>query len=156
MAFCIDIITKMKFITIILSFLVSVSVHGLVEKPEAPEEGRGDDAVSVLSIIQEQFPGSLSNTDLKAKVLETFDALEVPTDKTLFAASICPDEINHHLHDFDDTFGDAFVMGGLAGVPFTGTTGFAAFKSHVHDDGALFVLYAPHVGISATGTLLLV
>lgn len=40
-------------------------------------------------------------------------------------------------------------MGGLAGVPFTGKTGFGAFSHHVpHDGGHLFVLMAPHIGVT--------
>jgi hypothetical protein len=75
---------------------------------------------------------------------------------TLFAQSICPDEINHKegnvprllIHNFMDK---VFHMGGLAGLPFTGRTGFNAFSHHIPDDGNLFVLYGPHVGISRDG-----
>lgn len=61
-------------------------------------------------------------------------------------------------------------MGGLAGIPFTGKTGFTAYSHHIPDstyalavfdtgdsslptvsiaptDGNLFVLFAPHIGL---------
>ena len=68
-----------------------------------------------------------------------------------------------------------FHMGGLGGIPFTGKTGFAAFSHHVPDGkspqamymvvsscishlwfpsgGNLFILFAPHIGVSDTGEL---
>jgi hypothetical protein len=39
-------------------------------------------------------------------------------------------------------------MGGLAGVPFTGRTGFGAYSAHVAKNGHCFVLQAPHIGLS--------
>ena len=45
-------------------------------------------------------------------------------------------------------------MGGLAGLPFTGKTGWGAFSSHVpKNDGNIVVLFAPHVGISEEGVV---
>jgi hypothetical protein len=38
-------------------------------------------------------------------------------------------------------------------VPFSGKTGFGAFINHVPDDGSLFILLAPHVGVSPTGVI---
>jgi hypothetical protein len=48
-------------------------------------------------------------------------------------------------------WGHVFNLGGIAGIPFVGKTGFTAFSHHVPDDGNLFVLYAPHVGMSPQG-----
>jgi hypothetical protein len=42
-------------------------------------------------------------------------------------------------------------MGGLGGLPFTGSTGFGAFAAHVPTDGNLFIVFAPHVGIGPDG-----
>ena len=44
-------------------------------------------------------------------------------------------------------------MGGLDGFPFTGLTGMGAFASHVPDDGAVFVYYGPHIGITKDGVI---
>ena len=48
-------------------------------------------------------------------------------------------------------------MGGLAGFPFVGKTGFEAFMHHVPERiGAMFVICASHIGITEEGTLGLV
>ena len=46
-----------------------------------------------------------------------------------------------------------FSHGGLGGIPFTGKTGFNAFSSHVPANGNLFVLMAPHVGVSQSAKI---
>ena len=42
-------------------------------------------------------------------------------------------------------------MGGLAGLPFVGKSGFAAFTAHVPYNGHIIVTYGPHVGIAPNG-----
>ena len=44
-------------------------------------------------------------------------------------------------------------MGGLGGIPFPGITGLGATLHHVPENGTLFILYAPHVGISLEGKI---
>jgi len=44
-------------------------------------------------------------------------------------------------------------MGGLDGFPFTGLTGMGAFASHVPDNGAVFIYYGPHIGITKEGVI---
>ena len=44
-----------------------------------------------------------------------------------------------------------FPLGGLAGLPFTGKTGWAAFSSHCPSDGNIAILFAPHVGLDREG-----
>ena len=46
-----------------------------------------------------------------------------------------------------------FPLAGLAGLPFTGKTGWAAFSSHLVEDGNIVILYAPHVGIDNDGII---
>jgi len=74
---------------------------------------------------------------------------------TLFGTSICPDEINNQSHGLSAMmaryWGSVFPLGGLAGVPFAGKTGFKAFSHHVPVNGDIIVLYGPHVGISESG-----
>ena len=52
------------------------------------------------------------------------------------------------IHKYFETF---FSLGGLAGIPFAGKTGFGAFAHHVPDGGNIFVLYAPHCAVSNKG-----
>ena len=78
-------------------------------------------------------------------------------DNTLFADSTCPDEINHNDHETDVTalfqrrWGELFPLGGLAGLPFAGKTGWHAFSSHCPEDGHILILFAPHVGVDYEG-----
>lgn len=77
---------------------------------------------------------------------------------TVFGESTCPDELNHD--SFTDIssklgiqMGEVFMLGGLAGIPFTGKAGWSAFSHHVPTGGNIFVLYGPHVGISNDGKI---
>lgn len=101
---------------------------------------------------EKHFPGSRDGKIILRQskhvlLREGFDA-----NNTLFAQSVCADEINHDVNDithlFSSYLGEVFHLGGLAGIPFTGKTGFVAFSHHIPDDGHLFILFAPHVGIS--------
>ena len=73
--------------------------------------------MKVLYKLWNYFPGAMSS----AKVLQGFkDVVEkrgYTPDNTLFAQSICPDEINHEVGDITDLFtkycGEVFHMGGL-------------------------------------------
>ena len=74
---------------------------------------------------------------------------------TLFACSVCPDEINHYPNSLNNRLsrvaGKCFYMGGLAGIPFIGKVGYNAFTSHMPYGGNLVILFAPHVGITQDG-----
>lgn len=91
------------------------------------------------------------------QVAEVLKNIGCTNENTLFAQSICPDEINHEEDDITRLFqvhlGECFHLGGLGGIPFTGKTGFAAFSHHIPDDGNLFILFAPHVGVSDSGKI---
>ena len=101
------------------------------------------------------FPTALSTSDSVQKINNAILSLGCKTDNTLFACSICPDEINHHSGSINrrlaDFWGACFYMGGLGGLPFVGKVGFGAYSHHVPKDGALFILFAPHVGLSPDG-----
>ena len=76
------------------------------------------------------------------------------TRRCWVASSTCPDEIccaKAWEPLFDNGVLPAFRLGGLAGLPFAGATGFRAYASHAPDGGGLFVFYGPHVGVSSDG-----
>lgn len=81
------------------------------------------------------------------------------TSNTVLAESSCPDELNHDHYHHDvsllmgNRWGEVFHLGGLAGIPFTGKTGWGAFSHHVPDDGSILVIFAPHVGLTEDGTV---
>lgn len=111
----------------------------------------------VSDLLLYYFPGAMSGPEVFRKVQCVTDRLGLTRENSLFAQSICPDEINHEDGDLpyllSRHFAHVFHLGGLAGVPFTGKTGFGAFKHHVPDDGHAFVLMAPHVGLSLDNEL---
>ncbi|KAG5190844.1 low-co2 inducible protein lcib [Tribonema minus] len=94
-----------------------------------------------------------------------FDSCEVELDKlgfrdesTIACIGICRDEICGALvEETKARFGDLFVFRGLGGFIFCGKTGFRAAHAHspLNEDGREKYLYivAPHIGISADGTL---
>ncbi len=71
----------------------------------------------------------------------------------LFGNSTCPDEVNNLILSLAERWGENFSLGGLAGFPFTGISGFKAYSSHAPDNGSLFILYASHIGINKSGEL---
>jgi hypothetical protein len=91
---------------------------------------------------------SVSLTKINNAVL----SLGCDSHNTLFASSVCVDEINHHDDSLNnrlaDFWGECFYMGGLGGLPFVGKVGFKAYSSHVPKGGNTFILFAPHVGLS--------
>jgi hypothetical protein len=110
-----------------------------------------EDFTHVLDAVEQHFPGAHGGSTTLECVKPIIAKLGLTDDNTLFAQSICPDEINHEVGDIPNLFssylGEVFHMGGLAGIPFTGKTGFAAFSHHVPDNGHCFILMAPHIGL---------
>ena len=105
------------------------------------------------------FPGALPSRAVLHRSAELLHAkLGATPSNTIYADSVCPDEINHEESALPFVMAQfwgrrAFPMGGLAGVPFVGKTGFFAFSHHVPEDGNVLILFGPHVGISESGEL---
>jgi len=109
-----------------------------------------------FTAVQRHFPNALPAKvvhDRTRIVLEKDFGFRAET--TLLGSSFCPDEINNQLQDLPtlmrNYYGKIFPMGGIGGVPYVGETGFAAFSSHVGDDGDIIVVFGPHVGVSIDG-----
>ena len=101
------------------------------------------------------FPAALSTSESFQKINNAVLSMGCNTDNTLFASSVCVDEINHHSTSINrrlaDFWGECFYMGGLGGLPFVGKVGFRAYSHHVPANGNIFILFAPHVGLSPEG-----
>jgi hypothetical protein len=69
--------------------------------------------------------------------LDITHELGMSKESTLFAHSVCPDEINHDdgdiTVDLRENFEGVFSLAGLGGIPFSGQTGFGAYAAHVPD-----------------------
>jgi hypothetical protein len=105
-------------------------------------------------IVRSNFPGALSNKDLVSTVVDTLALKGYSGSNTLLATSFCGDELARQLEDdFNGIYGKNFNLGGLSGFPFAGNTGFGAMASHIPDDGYCLIVYGPHVGLAADGTV---
>ncbi len=103
------------------------------------------------------FPGALTRAELLARVQRRLDLAGVAPQRTLLALCVCPDEVNVPWHSFAaGVLPGPFLLGGLAGLPAVGATGFNAFTHHLPDDGAALIVYGPHVGLGAAGEVGLV
>lgn len=93
--------------------------------------------------------------DFRNFVLKKLSEKNLNGRNTLWATSVCSDEVNQSLHQIDhgfETFGP-FTLGGISGIPFAGSTGFNAFVSHVPDKGGALIIYGPHIGITSNGEI---
>mmetsp|Transcript_14135 Transcript_14135/g.21121 ORF Transcript_14135/g.21121 Transcript_14135/m.21121 type:complete len:308 (+) Transcript_14135:122-1045(+) len=106
------------------------------------------------AIVQESFPGAMNNKDLVSNVVNHLASKGFTGANSLLATSLCCDELARQLEDdFNGIYGNNFNLGGLAGFPFAGNTGFGAMSAHIPDDGYCLIVYGPHVGVAADGTV---
>jgi len=106
------------------------------------------------AIVQKNFKGAISNQELVTSAVRLLAAKGYDGENTLLATSLCCDELARQLEDdFNGIFGNNFNLGGLAGFPFAGMTGFGAMAAHIPDDGYCLVVFGPHVGVTEDGTV---
>lgn len=86
------------------------------------------------TVCRSNFPGSMVLSAVAEVVNNELEKLDYHPGNTLFAASVCPDEINHMENNslvniLSKQWGQCFQMGGLAGIPFPGTHAASNFHS---------------------------
>lgn len=108
-----------------------------------------------LAIVRRWYPNAMTTIDTFNQLIDYVeDVLDLEPTHIMMADSICSDDVNSIQFPVRaGEFLGPFKMGGLDGYPFTGLTGMGAFASHVPDDGAVFIYYGPHIGISKSGAL---
>lgn len=108
-----------------------------------------------LEIVKRYYPNALTTIDFINKIIDYVEEkLDLEPAKIMLADSICSDDVNSIQYPARSLeFLGPFKMGGLDGFPFTGLTGMQAFASHVPDEGAVFIYYGPHIGISKEGVI---
>ena len=120
-------------------------------------EKDGEHTLHTRDAINMNFRGAMRGRAVEEKCYETLTQMGFKPGNTLFGDSSCPDEINHNGADitflFQHRWASMFPLSGLAGLPFSGKTGWAAFSSHTPKDGNIVVLFAPHVGIDRDGNV---
>jgi hypothetical protein len=110
--------------------------------PKAPRQ--------IEDILRTAFPGAMPGPEFSDSVVNYIHRkYKITPDKMLLGASMCVDDII-----YTKNFGLApklkgpFNLGGLGGLPFTGTSGLGAFAHHIPEDGVMLLLIAPHIGYS--------
>lgn len=108
-----------------------------------------------LELIRKFYPNAVTTVDGVNGLIDFVESqLDLEPTKIMYADSICSDDVNSIQYPSrTQEFLGPFKMGGLDGFPFTGLTGMGAFASHVPDDGAVYIYYGPHIGITKSGTL---
>ncbi len=108
-----------------------------------------------LAIIQKWYPKAITTIDSVNRIIDYIEGvLDLEPREIMLADSICSDDVNSIQYPArTQEFLGPFKMGGLNGFPFTGLTGMSAFASHVPDNGAVFIYYGPHIGITKEGTI---
>lgn len=103
--------------------------------------------------ILSHFPDAMASSQLRKWFTDWLVAdLGRSAETTLLATSFCADDIILSK-DIGRTLHGPFTLGGLAGFPFTGRTGFHAFAHHVPDGGTALIVYGPHIGMTGDGLL---
>lgn len=108
-----------------------------------------------LTLIRRYYPNALTTIDTVNRFIDYVEEhLDLEPNHIMLADSICSDDVNSIQYPAraQEMLGP-FKMGGLDGFPFTGLTGMGAFASHVPDEGAVFIYYGPHIGISKSGAI---
>lgn len=96
-------------------------------------------------IVREHYPSALDTRDTSIKYLGLLqNGHTIDISKMLMATSLCSDDINIPSTSFFSVVLGPFFLGGLGGLPFSGTTGLTAFAHHIPDKGAAFIFYGPH------------
>ncbi len=108
-----------------------------------------------LAIIRQYYPTALTTIDSVNRFIDLLeDRFALEPGQIMLADSICSDDVNSIQYPARALeFRGPFKMGGLDGFPFTGLTGMGAFAGHVPDDGAVFIYYGPHIGVSKAGAI---
>ena len=128
---------------------VLAKINAILEEAASPKVDPAFD-----QIVQSYFPGAIDNNSLEDAVVGILKDKGFTPANTLLATSLCCDELARRLEDdFVRIYGNNFNLGGLAGFPFAGNTGFGAMAAHIPDDGYCLIVYGPHVGISSDGTV---
>ncbi|HMS30081.1 MAG TPA: hypothetical protein PKD32_09530 [Saprospiraceae bacterium] len=108
-----------------------------------------------LDIIRKWYPNAITTLDSVNQLIDFVEEqLNLEPSKIMLADSICCDDVNSIQYPARAMeFLGPFKLGGLDGYPFAGKTGMGAFASHVPDEGAVFIYYGPHIGISKEGKI---
>jgi hypothetical protein len=111
-------------------------------------------------IINQHYSKATTSENFGDKAKAFISNYGYAPSNVLLSDSICSDDVDGPIYADVTNIGQtpsslneflgAFMSGGLAGYPHTGTLGIAAWASHATTttNGALFLINMPHIGIS--------
>lgn len=143
-------------ITIPSSLLLSTLANTAFTGSVAAADG------SFLGALNSNFPNSFANGQIVSQLLPILKKRGYTKTNTLVASSLCSDEINYSDQSLESQlrsnlvparYGGVFHLGGLAGVPSVGISGFKACLGHVPIDGKVVLVFGPHIGIDENGVV---
>lgn len=89
--------------------------------------GTADKSTQYDVMIKLTFPGALNYEQLERRLGNVLGERGYTPENTLLATSLCCDELARDLEkNLVAVYGNNFNLGGLAGFPFAGKTGFGA------------------------------
>lgn len=108
-----------------------------------------------MATITDIYPKAETVSKTAETILGELKKHDMNPANCVWGTSICSDEVNNSFLTLGKHFRapGPFFFGGISGLPFTGKTGFAAFASHIPDNGGALILFGPHIGISTDGTV---
>lgn len=76
-------------------------------------------------MVKEFFSNAKPIPELKRLIETELPKAKLNSSNTLWATSVCSDEVNQSLHQIDDYFKayGPFILGGISGIPFAGKQG---------------------------------
>ena len=111
--------------------------------------------MSFESVLNEHFANSLDESAFVARTLTALAPSAFTADNAIACVAVCRDELCTPLQlEVRQTWGEAFNMSSLAGVPFCGTTAFGAAHAHspTEQDKERYVYFSmAHIGIGPGG-----
>ena len=106
------------------------------------------------ALVRSVFPNALNSSDFQYRAIAALADQGFSTANTLLVTSLCSDELAKRLtDDLESIYGNSFNLGGLAGFPFAGNIGFQTMSGHIPDGGCCLLVYGPHVGLAADGSI---
>lgn len=108
-----------------------------------------------IDTVRKYYPNAKTTEETIDRLLDVIDKkLGLKPDQLMHADSLCCDDVNaiQYPPRAYEMLGP-FHLGGLNGFPFAGVTGMNAFAHHVPEKGAVFIFYAPHIGITKDGVV---
>ena len=109
----------------------------------------------VMSVVQQHFPTPRNEAEFVANSAALLAQAGFVAENTLPIISVCRDEIcSSFVSAIEAQWGQSFMLGGLAGLPFGGKTGLGAAAHHAPDihDRERIVIYAfTHIGFGPGG-----